>query len=178
MCTIIYFSVHHTHVSVKLGKSNIYVEQTLDSSQWSDISVNMDAATDNLNNNEYGIFETECDGNILQTTQFNYAVKDATNYTQCFALNDTLCSSLTIRVGGYLGGAGDSVFVSKIDIHFVTAAPTFSPTFSPSQPTKSPTIPTKGKQFVSFSVINNSSHIQLTSFRADTRSNEKFCASC
>ena len=95
-----YFSVHYTHVSVKIGKSKIYVEQTLDSSQWSDISVNIDTTTNKLNDREYGIFETECDGNILKTTQFNYAVNDATNYAECFALNDTLCNLLTIRVGG------------------------------------------------------------------------------
>ena len=54
--------------------------------------------TDKLSAAEYGLFETDCDGNI-QTTKINQGINTAANFTECFS-NFTFCTLLTVRIGG------------------------------------------------------------------------------
>eukprot|EP01083_Nonionella_stella_P135023 410728_1 len=122
--------------------SDIYIERTLDTSSWSDVTLHLEATTRQLENSEMGFIDTVCDSNTAVRTGFNAGVDVDTHYSGCIYVNVASCGALTIRIGGYLSGTADHVYVTYVGIDYtVTSAPTASPTPSPTaSPTPSPTI--------------------------------------
>ena len=87
-----------------IGKSDAtksqYIERTLDSSQWSEVSIGLKLRTESFDDSsEKGMIETVCNGET-ETTYFNEGQGGATNYENCITVDTSNCDSLTLRVGG------------------------------------------------------------------------------
>eukprot|EP01083_Nonionella_stella_P170212 578767_1 len=113
--------------------SDIYIERTLDTSSWSDVTLHLEATTRQLENSEMGFIDTVCDSNTAVRTGFNAGVDVDTHYSGCIYVNVASCGALTIRIGGYLSGTVDYVYVTYVGIDYtVTLAPSSAPTNQPS----------------------------------------------
>eukprot|EP01084_Bolivina_argentea_P262019 442993_1 len=116
-----------------------YIERILDSSGWNDLTIHIEVSTDSLdgNNNEYGFVEIICDTNTAQRTEFNHAVWSPKHYSGCFYVYTSQCDTITLRIGGWISGTGDEIYVTQILLQYSTSAPSVNPTQSP---TNIPTI--------------------------------------
>eukprot|EP00483_Globobulimina_turgida_P003447 UN03453 len=108
--------------------SDIWIEQTLDTSIWTEVKLNTEASTYSLDlgggNPDFGFIETQCDAaNATRSTFHVGAGAVNTHYSGCATIDTTACNSLTIRVGGYLSGTGDHVFLTQLSYTY-TGEPT------------------------------------------------------
>ena len=111
-------------VGINGSPSRFYVERTLDSSTWTNVSIGVEIKTESFDSiGEKGLIETECDGDI-QTTYFNDGLSAGATYAGCVTVS-TPCDSLILRVGGLLSGKFDWVYISQITL---SGVPTSSPT--------------------------------------------------
>eukprot|EP01083_Nonionella_stella_P248847 861102_1 len=128
--------------------SDVYIEQTLDVLNWNDVTLHVEVTTNTFDTREVGFVETICDTDSPDRTEFNSGLSSATDWSGCLSVDVSSCGTLTIRIGGYLSGRGDEVYLTYLAIEYITS-PTSSvsiaPTKTPSDlPTKSPSAdPTK-----------------------------------
>eukprot|EP01084_Bolivina_argentea_P112977 201448_1 len=117
----------------------IYIEQIFNTARLSDISMHIEAFSFSMDNNqESGFVETVCNNDIPQRTTFNH--KKTKWYFGCYTVNTTTCNIITIRIGGYLSGQDDSIYITQMQYKF-TKTPTTSPTELPTNnPTVIPTV--------------------------------------
>jgi len=101
-------------------QKKLYVEQVFDASGWTSVKIGIDATTDSLDNaNEKAFVETDCDGNV-DIVEFNAGIDASTAYSNCIDVAINNCASLTLRVGGYLSGGGDIVYIQSLSLrHFL-----------------------------------------------------------
>eukprot|EP01083_Nonionella_stella_P308086 1085560_1 len=123
------------------GKGDFWVERTLDVSRWRDITIHVKLYTRDLDNdNEYAFIDTQCDtASEAQRTETNHNFNGP--YSECFFVDVSSCTALTVGIGGHLSGYGDYVYVTYLAIDYTeTPDPTLYPTTQPSNaPSSSPT---------------------------------------
>eukprot|EP01083_Nonionella_stella_P251280 867136_1 len=123
------------------GKGDFWVERTLDVSRWRDITIHVKLYTRGLDNdNEYAFIDTQCDtASEAQRTETNHNFNGP--YSECFFVDVSSCTALTVGIGGHLSGTGDYVYVTYLAIDYTeTPDPTLYPTTQPSNaPSSSPT---------------------------------------
>eukprot|EP01084_Bolivina_argentea_P311315 538867_1 len=103
--------------------SDVYIEKILNVSIYSDIIINTEIATLLFNHIlEFGFIETICDANTPQRIEFNHGPLQSKHYSGCLHLLIHECNLLTVRFGGQLNGEWDFIFITKIEIQFITAS--------------------------------------------------------
>eukprot|EP01084_Bolivina_argentea_P262020 442994_1 len=123
------------------GVRDMYIEKTLDSSGWNDLTINVEVKTVSLdaNSNEYGFVELICGADTPQRTEFNHDA-NSKHYSGCVYTDTTQCDTIKLRVGGYISGTKDYIYVTQILLQYSTSSPSLDPTQSPTNiPSTTPT---------------------------------------
>eukprot|EP01084_Bolivina_argentea_P303564 524130_1 len=125
------------------GSSDFYIEKTLDVSSYMSVTIGAEINTHSLDGGgepEFGFIDTVCDSNSRIRTEFNHQIAEYKHYSGCLTVNVAQCSNVALRIGGFLSGAGDEIFVTQLILQYQTASPTDNPTPAPTiQPTPAPT---------------------------------------
>eukprot|EP01084_Bolivina_argentea_P265512 450083_1 len=128
---------------------DVYIEKILDVSAWDTLSIHVNAKAYGLEGSETGFVEFFCDSQTPLRTIFPADI----DYSQCFTITTDLCTYLTLRIGGWLSGYGDHIYITRVAIDTYTYNPTIAtthpselPTYTPSlypstSPSKTPTLP-------------------------------------
>lgn len=129
------------------GSDAIYVEQTLNVSDYTHMQIGLEVATFSLDVvAEYAFFETLCDSQTLTNIQFHQGIVPFQNYSNCFDFNVKDCDEFALRIGGFLSGSMDKIYLTAVSLHFETMTPTDNPTKTPTanptslSPTDAPTL--------------------------------------
>merc|ERR1719461_862378 len=113
------------------GSDAIYVEQTLSVSDYTNMKIGLEVATFSFDvMAEYAFFETLCDSQTLSNIQFHQGVGPLQNYSNCFDFDVQNCDEFALRIGGFLSGNMDRMYVTAVTLQFQTMEPTENPTIA------------------------------------------------
>eukprot|EP01083_Nonionella_stella_P139424 425286_1 len=97
--------------------SDVYIEKTLDTSLWTEITISFAAYTRSMDtSDECGFIETVCDEDAAERTTFNE--KTTADYSGCITFDVSTCDTFTVRIGGSLSGSLDYVYVTYVGIDY------------------------------------------------------------
>eukprot|EP01084_Bolivina_argentea_P285646 489878_1 len=84
-------------------------------SVWDIITIHINTKTASVDSSENGFVELFCDSQTPQRTIYTDI-----SYYGCFTLNTDQCTNLTLRIGGYISGTADHIYVTKVAIDTFT----------------------------------------------------------
>eukprot|EP01083_Nonionella_stella_P139425 425287_1 len=101
-----------------------YIETTLDTSAWQQITISFEAYTRSLDTSgEFGFIKTVCDDDAAERITFNENTE--ADYSGCITFDVSACDTFTIRIGGRLSGTGDYVYITYVAIDYDPPVPPF-----------------------------------------------------
>eukprot|EP01083_Nonionella_stella_P157971 513453_1 len=114
------------------GLYDVWIQRDVLAEGWSNMMLMYDLHTMSLDieTDEHAFVAAICDGGgeIRYRTP---SVSDMANFTGALDLSSQICNVLTIRIGGYMNGGWDFVWIQSVKIEYATSSPTLSPTAYP-----------------------------------------------